>query len=90
MSSINGKEIGQVYTGRIGCMCGCRGNHSNKPAVISKVVKHMKQYPFDPGGDPNRRNFDKMVELDGCCFIVEYETPGGTERTMVAYYDRHD
>lgn len=85
MASIRGKEIGLVYTGKAGCMCGCRGKYSNKPAVISKVVNAMKKYP--PGADGKT---DCLTEQDGCCFAVNYTTPGGTERTLVAYYDRNE
>lgn len=85
MASINGKKIGQVYTGRAGCMCGCRGKYSSKPAVITKVVNQMKQYPFNPS--VNLAD-DKMIDQEGCCFVVDYTTLGGTARTMVAYYDR--
>lgn len=87
MATIHGKEIGLVYTGRTGCMCGCRGKYSNKPAVISKVVNSMKKYPFDPAGR-SLGHVSKMVDNEGCCFSVDYETPGGTPRTLVAYYDR--
>ena len=77
-TTIQGKEIGLVYTGRAGCMCGCRGKYSNKPAVIARVAKRMRQLP------PSQ-----LVEDEGCCFSVTYETPGGSLRTLVAYYDRN-
>lgn len=85
MAEIRGQKIGQVYTGKAGCQCGCRGKYSDEAAVISKVVKRMKQFPFDPSGVEGH---DKMIEFEGCCFSVDYETPGGTPRTLVAYYDR--
>lgn len=88
MASINGKEIGLVYTGRPGCTCGCRGKYSNKAVAITKVVNRMKRYPFSSEGDLN--DLDKLLEIDGCCFTVEYETPGGTRRVMTAYYDRQE
>lgn len=89
MASINGKEITEVYTGRAGCMCGCRGKYSNKRAVITKVVNQMKQYPFDPDGR-SLGHVPKMVDQEGCCFSVDYTTPGGTDRTLVAYYGEQD
>ena len=88
MATIQGKMIGQVYTGRSGCACGCRGKYSNKAGAITKVVNRMKQYPFVPEG--NQNDLDKLLEIDGCSFTVEYETPSGTRRVLPAYYDRND
>ncbi len=49
----------------------------------------MKKYPFAGTFDNVRANrVDKMTEIDGCRFSVDYETPGGTRRVMIAYYDR--
>ncbi len=87
-TTIDGKVILRVYTGRQGCACGCRGKYSTNPATIRRVVNHMKHYPFAGSFDNNRAaRTDKMMEIDGCCFSVAYETPGGTMRTMTAYYD---
>jgi len=34
---VNPKEVSRVYSGKPGCMCGCRGNYSTNPAQITRV-----------------------------------------------------
>lgn len=36
---LDARVVSSVYTGRPGCACGCRGNHSTNPATIKYVVK---------------------------------------------------
>lgn len=41
VTKIDVAKVKQVYSGRPGCQCGCRGNYSSKPAVIKRVVNNM-------------------------------------------------
>jgi len=36
------QNISRVYSGRPGCMCGCRGNYSTNPAQITRVCNVIK------------------------------------------------
>ncbi len=43
---INKDKIVSVYSGRPGCACGCRGNHSKTKRAITTVVNKMNR--LDP------------------------------------------
>lgn len=85
-AQIDGKTILRVYTGRQGCMCGCRGSYSTNPATIKRMVAKMLRFPRS--SEPDKLEQEKLCELVGTCFSVDYdrtdESPG---RTIVAYYD---
>lgn len=36
-------QVSQVYSGRPGCACGCRGNYSSNPATITRIVETLAQ-----------------------------------------------
>ena len=46
--SFDEKDVKQIYSGREGCMCGCRGNYYEHEKQIKKLYKTMKQ--FEGGG----------------------------------------
>jgi hypothetical protein len=33
--------VEQVYSGRPGCACGCRGNYSTNPNTINQIVEKL-------------------------------------------------
>lgn len=35
---INIANVQRVYSGRIGCMCGCKGKYSTTPIAIKRMV----------------------------------------------------
>lgn len=35
--------VARVYSGRPGCACGCRGNYSENPATITRIVETLAQ-----------------------------------------------
>lgn len=40
------EEVAEVYSGRLGCMCGCRGNYTtieDNKAVVSRIVNTMNK-----------------------------------------------
>src|SRR5262249_37177693 len=37
------KEVSSVYSGRHGCACGCRGNHTCNPRVIKQIDRHIQE-----------------------------------------------
>lgn len=41
VTKIDISRVAQVYSGRPGCQCGCKGNYSTKPHVIRRVVENM-------------------------------------------------
>ena len=83
-------EILSVYSGRPGCCCGCRGNHTYPTSRIAREVAGKKRgYPIDDDecndGQMTRvinklnRNLDH-VEDGGSYFV--FETPS---RIYIAY-----
>lgn len=34
-------QIDRVYSGRQGCMCGCRGTYSTSPSEVTRVVNKL-------------------------------------------------
>ena len=60
-------DVGDVYTGKPGCMCGCRGNYWSHPAhagdsggphkpslkMVHKVLNHLKANAAEVEADPN-------------------------------------
>jgi len=39
--------VSSVYSGRPGCACGCKGNHSTNPRVIKQIVRKVQQAVID-------------------------------------------
>ena len=39
--AVEASQVSRVYSGRPGCMCGCRGNYSTSPAQITRVVNWL-------------------------------------------------
>lgn len=43
----------EVYSGKPGCMCGCKGKYSGSPSMISRVrnimTKHFSEVAFQGG-----------------------------------------
>ena len=38
---INPNQVAQVYSGKPGCACGCKGNYSENPRTIKTIVNRM-------------------------------------------------
>lgn len=34
-------QVEGVYSGKPGCACGCRGNYSENPATITRIVNRI-------------------------------------------------
>jgi hypothetical protein len=64
---INVNKIAKVYSGRIGCMCGCRGKYSYNEGVPHEdwqgavSVRSVKIMARKVMSDP-RANFDESTE----------------------------
>jgi hypothetical protein len=43
MNIVSKDQVTAVYSGRQGCCCGCRGNHSNSPRSISIAVNKINK-----------------------------------------------
>lgn len=39
IASITPDKVLSVYSGKLGCMCGCRGNHSYNPLYVEESTK---------------------------------------------------
>jgi len=50
-------QVERVYTGRKGCMCGCRGNYTSHKPTISMVMNKILS-------DPNHKREDNHIFLD--------------------------
>jgi hypothetical protein len=40
---INPNQVKQVYSGKPGCACGCKGNYSENPKTIKTIVNRMRE-----------------------------------------------
>ena len=79
LSALNLSEVTRVYTGKSGCMCGCRGKYHEKPGLIRRIVANMAAYAAEHG-------MAVMVETHGdlsrCVFL---EAPGREYHAYVLY-----
>lgn len=73
-------RVTQVYSGRQGCACGCRGNYSDKPQRIRQVAAKMAALVAN--GEAT-----EVIYGAGIYCAVDYETPGGEAKTLTAYFD---
>lgn len=39
------KNVERVYSGRIGCMCGCRGNYSEHKSTVTRLFNRLLTAP---------------------------------------------
>ena len=51
------EQFERVYSGRPGCMCGCRGNYSSHKSSITRVVNKILS-------SPDHKREDNHVYLD--------------------------
>ena len=58
IQSITVEQVSQVYSGRQGCMCGCRGNYSEQPAQKKRVLKLLQS-------DPRSKIEDGILHREG-------------------------
>ena len=40
-------SVGSVYSGRHGCACGCRGNHTTNPKTVKLICNKIEQAVAD-------------------------------------------
>jgi hypothetical protein len=40
-ATVDRAKVVRVYSGRPGCACGCRGNYSENPATIARIVNRI-------------------------------------------------
>jgi len=58
---INIASVERVYSGRIGCMCGCKGKYSETPVSIKRMVNKATKEEWE---------FDEMAG----CYHLQTET----------------
>jgi len=94
---IDVNAVGRVYSGRPGCMCGCKGTYKVAPRYLDWANKD-RGYPYtDEDGDISMRSVTRIVnkmnqypELlewadDGQYAFLELET-----RVYCAYFANYD
>lgn len=80
MKLLKKSQITRVYSGRPGCMCGCRGNYSTSPTTITKIYnKFLKEAEAAVKYDDDK--FESPVAR-----FVYWKNPEGT-RTYTIYFD---
>lgn len=93
IQSITLKDISNVYSGKVGCMCGCKGKY----AYTQHGMDAMDADDYRKGKrDINEKqcmrvlrevqlaalNFPKEVEVDDAGKWVSYDTPKGRRYTV--------
>ena len=73
MDTLDVSKVSAVYSGRHGCACGCRGNHSSTDRSIQTVIRKMREAAGD--GYP-------VVIIADTYYAVETDT-----RSYIAYID---
>lgn len=67
LGHLNEKNVARVYSGKVGCMCGCRGTYYDKPKAIKMLIRRMKEaiqlYRFDKEGDYEENNQYIYIEI---------------------------
>ena len=51
-------KVGKIYSGRPGCMCGCKGKYTVQ-SIHREWADKDRGYPYDEDGDVN----DRVVKL---------------------------
>jgi hypothetical protein len=72
MDTLDVSKVSAVYSGRHGCACGCRGNHSSTQRSIQTVIRKMREAASE--GCP--------VIVGSTYYAVENDT-----RSYIAYID---
>lgn len=72
MDTLDVSKVSAVYSGKHGCACGCRGNHSSTPRSIQTVIRKMREVASE--GYP--------VIVTDSYYAVESDT-----RSYIAYID---
>lgn len=77
-------QIVRAYSGRAGCMCGCRGNYTEKPGVITRLWANAQA--LINGTHPNGGELTDVLEDEAGKWVsIGYKTAGGADRTLAFY-----
>lgn len=80
VTKIDIAKVKSVYSGRPGCQCGCRGNYSDKPHIIKRVVNNMFRKAKEAGEQV-------YIDRNGIVYAHEEEdTRRGTRGFQYAVY----
>lgn len=78
ITKINPAKVVRSYSGRQGCMCGCRGTYQETPASIKRVVNNMNKIVAE-----GRGSFVYDEEYATCVYI---DFTDGSDKNMVVYF----
>ena len=80
VTKIDIAKVTSVYSGRPGCQCGCKGNYSDKPAIIKRVINNMFRKAKEAGEQV-------MIDVNGVVYARQDEDPRrGTRGFQYAVY----
>lgn len=68
--------VDRVYSGRPGCMCGCRGKYSTYRPQVRKVLNMLLGHP-DTMIEENVLHNDKIEDETGRNYVVYLNVEGG-------------
>jgi len=54
--------VKEVYNGKPGCMCGCKGRYSSNPSSIQRTINTLQE------------NTNTQFDKDARCFYLETDT----------------
>jgi len=76
---IKKEQITRVYSGKVGCACGCRGNYSTNKAVITKAYSdYLRVISKTP--------LEEAEGMDGEHFVFWENSTGS--RTYTIYFKK--
>lgn len=74
---IDRSDIGKVYSGKPGCMCGCRGKYSYASKCVA-VESKARGYKVD-------KDEVSDLSIDRICATIEKEAEAGAEVKVHAF-----
>ena len=89
MRTIDINQVKRVYSGKPGCMCGCRGIYRSPSTVTLDELTKYKGYEAEPK-EINDRQVKKVVELINYCLseFQGYERDVNEEYAYIEYQGR--
>lgn len=77
VSELSPEHIESVYSGKPGCACGCRGNHSKSEASIRTILRNMRANQAEKKIEDNLDNTGKIVSTETeTRLYIAYLKPG--------------
>lgn len=79
LDQLETSKIEQIYSGKIGCMCGCKGTHHEDNKKFKRLLNNIKQFVLEGAmvrvddEDREEKILYAAIEERNKCYAIYYK-----------------